>query len=88
MQGELFNPADVSPTPGERRRARAAEREAEREKRSQTHQLKLWRKSEDLRRRSAGRHPAECCLGWYPADSRWTRCHKCGKLLDYTSPTP
>ena len=88
MQLALFNPADIAPTRGEVRANRAAIRREERKARSAAWRLKQWRKDEERRKRSAGRHPAECCGYWYHADSSWTTCHKCKKWLDYTGPTP
>lgn len=86
MQLALFNPADIAPTRGEARAVHAAERRKERETRRAAWKLSQWRKAREKQRRSAGRHPAECCGYWYPADSSWTQCHKCKKWLDYTSP--
>ena len=85
MQLSLFNPAEISPTRGEARAIVAAERRAEKKARGDAWRMKQWRKARDKQKRSAGRHPAECCGYWYPADSRWTTCHSCKKALDYTS---
>ena len=65
MQLSFFNPADIAPTRGEIRAARAAERRKEREARSAAWRSKQWRKAEEKRKRTAGRHPAECCLYWF-----------------------
>ena len=83
MQLALFNPADVAPTRGETRTARAVKRRKERETKSAAWRSKQWRKAEEKRMLTAGRHPAECCGYWYPADSSWTTCHRCKKPLDF-----
>ena len=36
------------------------------------------------RRKNAPCH-AQCGINWYPMNSGWTHCHKCGQALIYTT---
>ncbi len=66
-------------------KAAAAQAKAEAKRKEESEKL-----SRRLAREAAYRakHPpghAQCGINWYPADSGWTHCHKCGQALIYTT---
>ena len=77
----LFDVAQIAPTRGERRAARAQARREEAQRRKAHNAAKRWRKDEARRRAEAARPAVTCCLYWYPAGTTWTHCHGCGKRL-------
>ena len=80
-QAFLFDLAAVAPSRGELRHAKAAARREEEERRKSANRTKRWTKARDRERLAEAFPAVECCLYWYPPNSGWTRCHKCGKPL-------
>ena len=77
----LFDLAAVAPTRGELRHAKAEARREEEARRKSANSTKRWMKARDKQRLAEAFPAVECCLYWYPPNSGWTRCHKCGKSL-------
>ena len=77
----LFDLAQVAPTRGEQRAARAETRREEAKKRKSANQHKRWCKADARRRLEEAQPAVTCCLYWYAPGSGWTHCHKCRNPL-------
>ena len=81
MQAYLFDLAAVAPSRGEHRHAKAAARREEEARQKSANRSRRWMKVRAKQQLAEAFPAVECCLYWYPPNSGWTRCHKCGKPL-------
>ena len=77
----LFDLAQVAPTRGEQRAARAEARRKERQETKRRNALKWARRQAEREDRARAYPETRCCGYWYGPGHGWSRCHKCGKAL-------
>ena len=77
----LFDLAQVAPTRGEQRAARAEARRKEDEKRRSANRTKRAIRQAEKEDRARAYPETRCCGYWYGPGHGWSRCHKCGKAL-------